>query len=502
MPSFLENIKTLRDTPGLGSVGARLYGTFSSLYTSIYLLGVTAFFYAVGTIIAQGVTMDEYLKAGGKYVFLVRAFSLLDIFSSPLFLIAALFLFLNLAVCVYDRFTPALLASASPRQDFTPAFSIGLTQNLPEAEAEARRVLREDLGFRYAQSESGPEEERWVVMEKGRLPYRLITWLYHLGIIVCLIGFLLTYLFAYEDIVTLQPGKHKTVTPSTDGRIQSLWRRKPPESKFSLLLEEFTSEYSHSPRLDYPRDKLGRLAVGLGWMKPVYEIRETSYFPKGWKSRLKVIKDNRTTVEKTIRVNDPLKYGGYTFYQSGYEQTIKVRVDGSPIPLEAKAASPLIVPGLDAPLEFSGIKTGTLFRLDGTIEKITPVTFVRQASEATEGKRKDDDGVRLPVGSTVVIDGRMITFADFTEATVLSYRFDPGFPLIWWSGIFVLAMMCLRFYGRWYLLAFKTGEADGITFIDIHVSANGLLADRERLVKGFMRGLTRNDIRPLELPRL
>ncbi|MBI5344279.1 MAG: cytochrome c biogenesis protein ResB, partial [Deltaproteobacteria bacterium] len=212
---------------------------------------------------------------------------------------------------------------------------------------------------------------------------------------------------------------------------------------------------------------------------------------------------NRTTVEKTILVNDPLTYGGYTFYQSGYEQTIKVRVDGSPIPLEAKAGTPLIVPGLDAPLKFSEIKTGTLFRLDGTIERITPVTFVRLAlPEATEGKRKDEDGVRLPVGSTVVINGRMITFADFTEATVLSYRFDPGFPLIWRSGIFVLAMMCLRFYGRWYLLAFKISEADGITFIDIHVSAKGLFADRERLVKGFLRGLTRNDIRPLELPRL
>ncbi|MBI5344547.1 MAG: hypothetical protein HZB83_04305, partial [Deltaproteobacteria bacterium] len=80
-------------------------------------------------------------------------------------------------------------------------------------------------------------------------------------------------------------------------------------------------------------------------------------------------------------------------------------------------------------------------------------------------------------------------------------RFDPGFPLIWWSGIFVLAMMCLRFYGRWYLLAFKIGEEDGITFIGIHVSAKGLSADRDRLAKRFLRLMTRNDIRPMELPR-
>ena len=39
---------------------------------------------------------------------------------------------------------------------------------------------------------------------------------------------------------------------------------------------------------------------------------------KDFKSTLKVVKDGEVVKEKTIEVNAPLSYGGYTFYQSGY----------------------------------------------------------------------------------------------------------------------------------------------------------------------------------------
>lgn len=39
---------------------------------------------------------------------------------------------------------------------------------------------------------------------------------------------------------------------------------------------------------------------------------------KAYKSTLQVLKDEQVMCEKTIAVNTPLSYGGYTFYQSGY----------------------------------------------------------------------------------------------------------------------------------------------------------------------------------------
>jgi cytochrome c biogenesis protein ResB len=40
---------------------------------------------------------------------------------------------------------------------------------------------------------------------------------------------------------------------------------------------------------------------------------------KDWKSTLRVIDGGEVVAEKTIEVNDPLKYGGYAFYQSSYD---------------------------------------------------------------------------------------------------------------------------------------------------------------------------------------
>ncbi len=41
--------------------------------------------------------------------------------------------------------------------------------------------------------------------------------------------------------------------------------------------------------------------------------------PKDYESDLVVVKDGRELIKKTIRVNDPLEYAGYTFYQSSYQ---------------------------------------------------------------------------------------------------------------------------------------------------------------------------------------
>lgn len=41
---------------------------------------------------------------------------------------------------------------------------------------------------------------------------------------------------------------------------------------------------------------------------------------KDFKSKLRIVEDGKTIIAKTIEVNDPLKYKGYSFYQSGYDQ--------------------------------------------------------------------------------------------------------------------------------------------------------------------------------------
>ncbi|MBI5237253.1 MAG: cytochrome c biogenesis protein ResB [Deltaproteobacteria bacterium] len=491
MAALSENLRGLFSPEGIKALLCWTYKNLSSIKTSEYILGATAFFYIIGTIFPQGGNLDEYIKAGGKYIFFVRVFGLLELFSSPLFLLAALALFANLVICTYERY-PTLFQRPNGAQSFKPRHTIYLTQGITNAIVETRNILKDSLGFKLISKDS-----EWIIMEKG-LPYRALTWVYHAGIAVCFIGFGLSYLFAYEDVITLWPGVPARIAPKSTGKVQGLFTDNAPEGKFSLVLDEFSTEYLTAARLDYPKDKLSRFAIGLGWKRPEYKLKDDSLIVRDWRSRLRVIEDGRTAVEKTIEVNDPLKYNGYTFYQMGYEQKLKLRVDDNPLPLEAKIDTEFFIPGGDAPLKFNELRTGTLYKPDGTKEEFTPYTMVRFSHKA-EGASKDDL-VKLSLNSAVQVDGRILTLVDFEEGSQLSYRYDPGALVLWWAGIAALIAMFLRFYGYWYTVAYRVEESEGIVFLDINISSKGIFADEKKLVARLERLLTRNDIRPPAIP--
>ena len=48
-------------------------------------------------------------------------------------------------------------------------------------------------------------------------------------------------------------------------------------------------------------------------------FRQQQGRPKDYKSKLKVLEQGKEVLSKTIEVNDPLTYKGYTFYQSSYD---------------------------------------------------------------------------------------------------------------------------------------------------------------------------------------
>jgi cytochrome c biogenesis protein ResB len=259
------------------------------------------------------------------------------------------------------------------------------------------------------------------------------------------------------------------------------------------MLDEFRAEYVHAPTLDYPEDPGTRLAIGLGWKTPQYRLEKGSIALKDTKSALRIIKDNKTVLSKTIEVNDPLRYGGYTLYQKGSVQTLKVRVDGGPIPLETPTDSVVFIPGLKGPIKFKPVITGTLHRLDKEIEDIVPYTIVTRKTKKTAATRELG---RLGFYGSLRVDGKRLTMAGFNEGTVLQYRYDPGVNVLWWGAIFVLIAMVLRFYGAWYRAAYSLSETGGIVLIRIHVSTVGLMADKARLIKRIEEALTRDDIRP------
>lgn len=468
-----------------------VYRRLASITTSVYVLLATAFLYLIGTIFPQGGNYSEYAKTGGRFVWAVDAFELLDFFTSPLFLVCAFILLANLVVCAYDRY-PMIFSKGPYPAEFKPTHTFFLTHDIADAHGEVRGILRADLGFKLISKDGS-----WIVMERG-LPYKLLTWLYHLGIIALFLGFILTYLFAFEDKLTLWPGKSNSVAPSVTGRVQYLLGMKPSRGDWVLILDEFMTEYHQSPKLDYPKDKFSRLATGLGWNPPAYILEGETLFPKDWKSAVRVMQGIRMLDQKVIEVNDPMKFGGYTFYQEGFEQRLSVRIDSNPIPLIVKTNEDVYIPGLDHAIRFDTLRNGKLFKLNGETEEIKPYTEIKAAAKDVSGKYEDAGAIAA--GGSIQMGGKRITLSDFEEGAVISYRYDPGVPLLWASGIFVLAAMTLRLWGSWHILAYRIDDNDGMVFLDIYVASKGLLADAEKLVKRLEYHLTRYDLKPAQMP--
>lgn len=480
----------------LKSILSYIYKKLSSIVTSIYILGAMALFYMIGTIFPQGENIDDYVKAGGKYIFLVRHLNLLDLFSSAIFLVLAASLLLNLIVCSYARY-PALFTSSAFSNTFEPTSTFCLTQDMKDAVAEVKTILTHELGFRPVTE----KKDAWTVMEKGpRISYRWLTWIYHAGIIVCFAGILLTYLFAFEGDLTLKPHVVSAFSPDGSGRINGLFQSRGGPAGFSLLLVDFIPEYTQSPHLDYPKNKLSRLAVGLGWKTPYYRTDDQSMSPRAWQSKIKVMKGGLPVYEKAVDVNDPLRYGGYTFYQEGYEQTLKIQIDDNPILLETGSDEDLFVPGLDAAIKLSPANDGILHRLDGGVEDIKPATVIkREIRTVDSGEKKYEVVGKIELGESVFVDGRRLTLAGVVDSPIFSYRYDPGVKILWWAGIAVLSAMCLRFFAGWYLVAYRLCEKDGIVSLELNISTRGLGANGSRLAKRVESLLTRNDILPSPL---
>lgn len=463
---------------GVRPAVSRAYGKLCSVTTAICVLGIFVIFYIVGSIFPQGENIEEYIKAGGKSVFLVKTLHLLDLFSSPLFLLAAFILFLNLLVSGYERLKNV---SYRPYGAFTPTHRIPLAMGLSEAHPMIKEAVRK-MRFRV-KSKNG----EWTVVEKGLDP-QWLTLLYHLGIFVCLIGFGLTFLFAFEGSVKLKPNELTTLISENTGRLQKLWKEREGNTGVHLLLTDVMTEYIEAPALKYPKDKASRLAIGLGWKGPEFELPPDPLHVKDWRPKIKAIKNEAVVAEKLMEVNEPLEYGGYVFYLTDYRQRFRVRIDDNPILLETPAEEEFFIPSMDEPLVIGPYRKGLVTRLDGTVETLNPYISVKYRRPSDTGAKLDEIG-RVELGSSIEAGRRHITIADMEEEIELRYRYDPGVGLLWAGGLLTLAAMSLRFYGRWYRAAYTVDESETGPALLLCLSSKGLGADADRLKRTIERFL-------------
>ena len=390
----------------------------------------------VGTIFPQEGSQEEYLKAFGE----IRAtwFSRLgffDVFHSWYFLLVGGILFLNMVFCSIDgwishiRLKPARFKEASTVQ-----------LELGGRKSEQMLGVLKNRRYRVKQVYAG-EGAGSFVAQRG-LPSRPVSIIYHFGLALTFLGFVLSALTAFDGEVYIYPGETKKIPRSSPEMSINQWRNKLGFSEgkvesLSLYLESFDTEYT--------------------W----YNMK---YYPKDWKSAVVLKTDSGLAKKKVIEVNAPLRHRGLTIYQMAYEQKFDVELEDTIIHVEA--GEPFEIPAIEGEFSVRTVRAGVLFK-EGVKEPITPhADLYYRTSDAEKRKRVG----RLTLDSKYYFENTPLIMRNFTEASGLYFRRDDGVVFLYVAFILFMVGLFVRVFWTSYRVSVRVDEVEGKVYLSAKVA--------------------------------
>ena len=336
------------------------------------------------------------------------------IFRSAIFGMALVVLVISIVVCTLDR-TPRLwrdvstIRIAQPEPFFDPSLPDRAAMSGVGA-AEVAGVVRRH-GFRVSEA-TDPDGTEHVYGDRHQYT-KMATLFTHLGLILFLVAAAVTSRFGDEQGLVVPEGEALTVQPiGTPGLL---------------------------------------LVKNLGFEAPGFETG----MPSDFTTDLAVFQDGREIARKTIRVNDPLSIGGYTFHQNGFGPAPHLVIRdtaGKPlwdaqVPMTDSArGSPYVtmaVPARDFGLQL-------LLTRDTEGRGVVLVLPYRVLGEDAAGSPIVDNlaPVTLLRGETRVSDelGVSLELTDFGEYTLLIAKRDPGQGIVWLAFASLITGIAITFY--------------------------------------------------------
>ena len=415
----------------LGTLGSALWRLFTSVNFAVLQIIVLALLAVVGMTVRQlpgfafrsagdyaaamAATHARYDTAlGSGVVNIMERLQLFHVFTSTWFSIGLIVLIVSILVCTIDR-TPRLWRTSSEIRVVQP--DVYFDPKLPDRvwiepgleAAVVERILRR-RGFRVRTTEDG--DTRYLYGDRNRW-VKMATLISHLGLILFLIAGAVTSRFGDEQGLVVGNGNTLTVQPiGTPGLL---------------------------------------LVRNNGFSAPGLETGQASDFV----TDLSVYQDGVLLARKEIRVNDPLRAGGYTFHQNGFGPAPDLEIkalDGSilwtgPVPMTDSAGGlpfgTLAVPGrglgLQLLLDRTAQGVGTLLLLPYVVTGRNP-----------DGTNAIQTGFPLTVtrGATASFDALdfTVTLKRFSDYTLLIAKRDPGQGIVWSAFAALIIGLSITFY--------------------------------------------------------
>ena len=336
------------------------------------------------------------------------------IFRSPWFSGALVVLIVSIVICTLDR-TPRLwrgvsdVRVAQPEPFFDPILPDRAAMAGVPAEGVHHVLRRNGFRVREATAEDGT---RYLYGDRHQFT-KLATLFTHLGLILFLIAAAATSRLGDEQGLVVAEGSSLTVQPiGTPGLL---------------------------------------LVKNIAFEAPGFDTGQATDFT----TDLAVYRDGQEIARKTIRVNDPLSVGGYTFHQNGFGPAPHIVLRDAagavlwdaPVPMTDSASglpyATLGVPGrelglqllLDREADGTGVVIALPYRVVGTDAGGNPIGNTFQAVNLHNGDTKVSQDLDLSIGLTEV-----------GQYTLLIAKSDPGQGIVWVAFACLIAGITITFY--------------------------------------------------------
>ena len=293
------------------SIIDKTWNFFSSVKVGVWLIVITLIASAVGTIFPQqqyipsdAISRDPAIFYEDRYGILGKIYYQLgfhDLFGSWWYMLLVAMIGVSLVICSIDRFVPlykALIIQKAKRHE--------TFLNRQRLFSETEQVSPEDIekvkNRLKKQRYNVRDEDGYILAEKGRFS-RWGPYVNHIGLIIILLAALLRFtpILFMDEYVWVREGE-QIVIPGTHG-------------EYYIENKKFTLE-----TYDADDEKFKAAIEKQGGM-----------IPSNFQTDAIIYKDNNADVpgaepdlekiiESDIRMNQPLKFDGYTLYQAGYQE--------------------------------------------------------------------------------------------------------------------------------------------------------------------------------------
>ena len=383
---------------------------FASVKLALFCFFTLAFASIAGTIIPQNESVGFYIERYGETTAeIFRLLTIQDMYHAWWFLALLSLFSINLIVCSIDRLPTVwkmvmmdnLATKVDRLEKMSPRMRYGSTQTKSGVVTKVEEILK-GAGWKPEQG----EREGGTLLFAQKTPWvRFGVYIVHLSILVIFGGAIIGSLFGQNGSVM---AREKSIISNYFDRNTS--ERVPLD--FEIRVDDFTLSY--------------------------YDTGA----PKEFRSDLTVIEGGQEILQKSIVVNDPLDYKGYTFYQASYQANDTFWITVQNQNTGAREVF-LARPGVEMKWQAAGITLGI-------INLLQPDQLGRYRLKIWFSDGKGEPSVFWLDGKTVVsVERPDTTYAFKSEqvfSTGLQVSKDPGVWPVYIGCIMMLFGLVVAFF--------------------------------------------------------